>query len=307
MKQFLKKILFFLIPVTIFLFSGLFIPATPRASKSFLFADTYKDSMLKNIPSPRMIFVGGSNLSFGLNSYEIKDSLNLNPINTGVNVGLGLKYMLTNTLQYLKKGDTVILIPEYEIFYEAYDAVSDELFRTIVDVAPHKIKDLSFKQEISLLQYVPKFSLTKFDPTEYFRFKESDVYSVNSFDKFGDVNAHWNLPDRGYTPTGIDGKFNQNIIAKIKEFENAAQNLGAVVFITFPSLDELSFNLSKEKVLQTQNILRLNKFNLLGNAERYIMPKEMMFNTKYHLNKKGVEYRTKLLIEDFKKARMSNP
>jgi hypothetical protein len=306
MKFFLKKILFFLVPITVILISGLFLPATPRAAKSFLFADRQKDSLLKFTKEPRIIFVGGSNLSFGLNSYEIKDSLNLNPINTAVNVGIGLKYMFKNTLQYVRRGDVIIISPEYELFYQPYDAVSDELLRTVFDVAPQKIKFLSLKQGFGLLKYIPKFSLTKFDLTEYWGFKESDVYSVNSFDKFGDVDAHWNLEKRAYEPTPIEGNFNENIITKIKAFQVAAENMGAKVYITFPCLDEVSFKLSEEKVLKVEEALKKDSFNLLGSAERYMMPKDMLFNTKYHLNKSGLEYRTKLFIEDYKKATTSN-
>ena len=32
-----------------------------------------------------------------------------------------------------------------------------------------------------------------------------------------------------------------------------------------------------------------------------MIPDKMMFNTPYHLNKNGVDYRTSLLIEDFQK------
>ncbi|MEP6711003.1 MAG: hypothetical protein ABJA37_01240 [Ferruginibacter sp.] len=306
MKHFLKKILIFIIPITILLFSGLFIKPTPRSLGSFLFADIKKDSLLQNTTEPRIIFVGGSNLSFGLNSYEIRDSLKLNPVNTAINVSLGLKYMLQNTLPYLKKGDTVVLAPEYEVYYEDYNVASEELLRTIFDAAPGKIKYLSSGQCIRLLQYVPKFSLTKFDPSEYWGFKESDIYSVNSFNNFGDVQAHWTLPDRPYKPSGLEGDFNTNVISKLKEFEQAATNAGACVYLTFPCMDLASYNISKEKVLQVEEKLRMNNFKLLGNAGKYILPEDMMFNTKYHLNKKGVQYRTKLLIEDFKTARNQN-
>ena len=303
MKHFLKKILLFLVPITLLLLSGLFLPPTPRAAGSFLFSEKRKDSLLQYTAEPRLIFVGGSNLSFGLNSAEIKDSLHLNPVNTGVNVGIGIKYMLENTLQFVKRSDTVIIIPEYEIYYHPYDVAFDELLRTIFDVSPNKIKFLSFKQGVNLVEYIPKFSLTKFDPSEYVGFKESDVYSVNSYNNFGDVDAHWNLARRTYVATSIDGNFNETIVKKIKEFETAASNKGAVVYLSFPCLDEASFNISREKVLKVEKVLQQHHFKLLGNAQRYVLPSEMMFNTKYHPNKAGLELRTKLFMEDFRSAR----
>ena len=307
MQHFLKKILFFLIPITLFLLSGLFLPPTPRAAGSFLFSERQKDSLLKYTTEPRMIFVGGSNLSFGLNSAVIKDSLHVNPVNTGVNVAIGLKYMLQNTLQYVKKSDTLIIAPEYEFFYHPYDVAFDELLRTVFDVSHNNIKFLSFKQAINLIGYIPKFSLTKFDPTEYWGFKESDVYSVNSYNAFGDVDAHWNLQPRKFHVTGIEGKFNEEVVKKLKEFEAAVNTKGAVVYVTFPSLDEATYNISKDKVTQVEHVLQQYHFNLLGTARRYIMPSDMMFNSKYHLTKAALDYRTNLFISDFEDMRNSHP
>ena len=43
-------------------------------------------------------------------------------------------------------------------------------------------------------------------------------------------------------------------------------------------------------------------FELLGYPERYRMNDSLMFDTTYHLSKKGVDLRTQLLIEDIKKS-----
>lgn len=306
MRQFLIKILLFIVPITVLLFSGIFLPPTPRASKSLLFASRQKDSLLIHTKKPRIIFIGGSSLSFGLNSQRVKDSLNLNPINTAVNAGIGIKYMLENSLQYVKKGDHIILALEYDHYFRSYDYTSDVLLRTIFDVCPDKISLLSLKQKIDIMRYIPKFSLTKFVPSEYIGVKESDVYSVNSFNKFGDANAHWHLKKRGYKPVPIKGEFNKSVIKKIKDFEEAAKKLGAVVYITFPCLDKISFGNSIDKIVQVETILKEYHFNLLGSAGRYMMQENMMFNSRYHLIKEGVEYRTQLFIADYRNAQIQN-
>ena len=69
------------------------------------------DVRLRNAASPRLILVGGSNLSLGINSQMLKDSLALNPINTGISVGIGLCYMLDNTLKHVRKNDIVVVHP----------------------------------------------------------------------------------------------------------------------------------------------------------------------------------------------------
>jgi hypothetical protein len=65
MKKFIFKTLVFPIPLCLILLAGICLPTTPRASKSLLISKNNKDYLLKTIPNPRIIFVGGSNLSFG--------------------------------------------------------------------------------------------------------------------------------------------------------------------------------------------------------------------------------------------------
>lgn len=300
MKLFIKRIFLFMLPIIMILFFGLFYGETPRSSKSLLFSVNHKDSLLLNTKNPRIVFVGGSNISFGLDSQIFKDSLALNPINTGIHANLGIKYMLENCLNYLQKGDIVIIIPEYDHFYRSYDFVSEELLRTVLEVNPEKINNLSINQIIYLLQYLPKYSISKFKPSEYFGFQESDVYSVNSFNNYGDVDAHWELENRPFNSITINGDFQTVVVDKLKQFVQNADEIGALVYISFPSLDKQSFINSKENILMIEEVLKSENFKLLGSVERYIMPEELMFNTHYHLNAEGVNYRTNLLLEDLK-------
>ena len=64
MRRFILQIIWFLMPIVILFVLGLLLPATPRASKSLLFANLKKDALLENTKSPRVIFVGGSNFKF---------------------------------------------------------------------------------------------------------------------------------------------------------------------------------------------------------------------------------------------------
>lgn len=303
-KIFLIRTVLFLIPISLIFLSGLFLPPTPRTTTSLLFANIQKDSLLQHVDEPRIIFVGGSNLSFGLNSYKIRDSLGLYPINTGVNAGIGLKYMLENTLKFIKEGDNIILSLEYELFYEPYETASDVLLRTIFDVFPEKSDMLSFKQKLDLVPYIPRYSLTKLKPSEYFAYTENHTYGGNSFNKFGDAYSHWELKGQKYMPVTIGGDFHENVIIKLKEFENAVTEKGGEVYVTFPGIDEVSYQKSEEAILRIEKKLLNNGFTLLGTAKRYIIPAEMVFDTHYHFIKVGVDLRTERFIQDYQRVVM---
>jgi hypothetical protein len=305
-KVFILKILvFFSIPLTLMILVGMILPPTPRASTSLLFAKVEKNTLLKKVPLPRLILVGGSNLSFGINSQMLKDSLKLNPINTGIHASIGLKYMMNDVLDNIRAGDIVIIAPEYEQFYGNYADGGDELLRIVVDVDRESLDTLDLKQWLNILPYFPRFSLSKLKPSEYF-FQQSSqigVYERRAFNKYGDVYIHWNLPSSEFQPMGKNYKnINQNIIKEMIDFREKVLKKGAILYITFPGFQYSSFENDQENIFEIEKGLIENGFVLLGTPERYKMPDNMMFDTPYHLNKEGVDLRTQKLIEDLKEA-----
>jgi len=311
MKKFLIKTMLFSLLLLLLIIIGFLVPVTPRASKSLLYAKIQKDSLLKNTDSPRIIFVGGSNLSFGINSQMIKDSLHLNPINTAIHAGIGLEYMMDNTLKYIKKGDIIILAPEYNHFYGRFIYGGEELLRTVADINLSEIFDLKEEQLRNIFKYLIKYSFSKFKSkfklTEYFGFKESDIYSVNSFNKYGDVYTHWTMKQQKFSSADtIRSIYNPDAIKLIDSFRIELEKKGAKLFITYPSYQASSYDKSINQIKKIEQELLENNFELLGTPERFRIPDAMMFNSSYHLLKKGVDYRTELLIEDIEKVRTHN-
>ncbi len=260
---------------------------------------------MQNIDSPRIIFVGGSNLSFGLNSQMIKDSLNINPINTGIHAAIGLIYMMTNSLEYIKEGDIVILVPEYQQFYGdiAFGNSGEELTRTIFDVNLSKFKNLKFKQIINVLKALPKYSISKFKTREYYNVVENVIYSVNSFNSYGDVYKHWGMKKEYFEPSeNLGTDFNYSVLKEVVDYKIEIEKKNAPLFIAYPGYQDTSFKNSTESINQIETEFKKNGFKILGNPGRYMFPDSLMFNTPYHLTKNGVDYRTHLFITDLKEG-----
>jgi hypothetical protein len=303
MKQFLKSLLFFIIPLILLVTSGLFLPATPREKKSLIFSSNFKDSLLQFTNKPRIIILGGSNASFGINSQLLKDSLKLNPINIGITANIGLKYILENSLQYIKKGDLVLLSIDYNLYYLNYEYVSDDLLRLVYDASPNKTKFISFNQFKKLLEFhIPKFSFSKFAVSEYLNIaeKESDVYGSKSYNKYGDAVAHWRKVNPGYKPITLSGKIKYETLNKIEEFKNKIKLLGATAIITYPGIDSISFVNSKDKIKEIDKVLKLKKFDVLDNYNDCIIDPKMIYDHPLHLNKKGSFNNTLRIIRNIK-------
>ncbi len=175
MQQFLRKIFLFLLIPIILIIIGLALPPFPFESQTYLFAKRDKDSLLKNVSSPRIIFVGGSSMALGMHSQMVKDSLGLNPINTGLDYNIGLSYMMSNVLSYIRKGDIVVIGSEYEqffgrLYYGAYPVPWIEF-----KVSPGHLNRLDINQWINLLRVFPAYSLPLLKIWKFATQKETDI------------------------------------------------------------------------------------------------------------------------------------
>ncbi len=235
LKNFLlKSSVFLYIPLTLIFLVGAIFPPTPRSSTSLLFAKIDKDKLLEESPSPRLIMVGGSNLSFGINSQMIKDTLDLNPINTGIHAAIGLKYMMDNVLDKIQPGDIVVIAPEYQQFYGDAAYGRNELLRIVVDIDRDSLNDLNREQWLKILPYFPKFALSKLKPTEYFfqQSKKIGVYERRAFNEYGDVDIHWSRPEKKVEPFGkLPNDFNEKLIQEMVDFKEKVAHKGAKLYL----------------------------------------------------------------------------
>ena len=54
--------------------------------------------------------------------------------------------MMNNTLSYVKEGDIVVLVPEYQHFYNEFFKGQDELLRLVLEVEIMSARHLNFQQ-----------------------------------------------------------------------------------------------------------------------------------------------------------------
>lgn len=309
MKAFLKNLLFFVLGYLVLIIVGILIPPTPRASSSHIFAKLEKDELLKKVRSPRLILIGGSNISLSINSQILKDSLDRNPINTGISASIGLAYMLDNTLHYVRPKDIVIVSPEYSQFYDHLAYGTEDLLRTVLDVAPEEIFKLRGKQLWKMIKYVPKYAFSKFKLSEYSYEKDNNtigIYERRSFNQYGDLYRHWGLGPKKITPLEPPSVYDHTVVDLLYEYKQKVEDKGATLYITFPAFHKASFENQIEEIATIEKELKYKGFVLLGNPERYKMPEDIMFDTPYHLTKEGVDFRTQLLIHDLKKTLLHN-
>lgn len=311
MGRFLIKIIILFVIIIAILTLSILTIKNHTAQESFLAALPFKNELLENKPSPRIIFVGGSNLSFGLDSKRIEDTFDVSVINMGFHAGIGLRFMLKDVEPFIRNGDIIVLIPEYADFFDNHYYGNIEAVAVLFDIYPQGLKYISLRQWRHLSLIVLKYAannIINLPQTIKWNLYEKkkttrrpSVYDKNSFNEYGDAYIHWSEPDRSFLPQpkcSGNEKVNLIVISEIANFKKSTNDKGAKVLILPPVFQETSYKNQEYVINLIAHELNKVELSFFSNPERYKLNDSLFFNTAYHCNKKGVDVRTALVIED---------
>ena len=305
MKSFLLHILkLTFLTIAVLMFSLFFIK-DKVAQVSILAALPDKHQLLNSINDTKIIVLGGSNVSFGLDSKVIENQLSMPIVNMGIHAGIGLEYIVNDIKPYVKKGDIIVLIPEYEHFYKDDFYGEMELVQMVFEIEPQSKKLLNSKQWMHLLKYLPTYSAKKiknFIPTLFNKKVEQiDIYHRKSFNAYGDAYLHWTLPDQNYLHAPKSNNIenvNNEVIVFLKEFKLYTEKNGARLLIFPPVIDKTSFNNKINIITKIAKELKNNDIAFECEPISFCYNDSLFFNSYYHLNKNGVDKRTLQLLKD---------
>lgn len=276
---------------------------------NMLYSILDKHERLDSISQPKMIFAGGSNLAFGLDSRKVQEAFGMPVVNMGIHAGLGLKFILDDVRPYLGRGDVVVIVPEYPHFYDKYPSVfygQDELLTMIFDIVPEERKYISLKQWTHLYRGLPNYVGNKYYCLLKYGRKPKTVkgkakaYQRSSFNKYGDITAHLEMGYAGTPPIPeVDHPANLDAIEYINEFGRECQAKGATVLMAMTSIQDTGYYRTEDHINNLIDAFdKYLQVPLIAPPARYRMKNELFFDTMEHLNKEGRELRTNMLIED---------
>jgi hypothetical protein len=305
MKKFIYSVIAFcILSISLYTFISFTVKPQNMIRNNYLEAIIDKHNRIEHLNCPKIVFAGGSNLSFGLNSAEVENEFSLPVVNLGLHAGLGLNFILNELKSTIKNGDVVFLSIEYfldtdgdyeilkktGIFYQeakkyyVFDIRDEILFD--IDKTRRNIKsDKNYKRQASFLKL------------------KSNVYSREAFNKYGDVIAHLRknsskeLKDREVLKYRYWAG-----IRELNKFYYYAKSKNIAVFFIYPNYPETEFIKNREVISKLSIDLSNNlKIEILNSPLDFVLPDSLFFDTVYHLNKKGRQLRTKKLIDLIKK------
>jgi hypothetical protein len=281
---------------------------------SYIAAVLEKDRLIRDTPSPKIILVGGSNLAFGVDSHMLEDSLGIHVVNMGLYAKLGLRYMLAQVKPYIRKGDVVLVVPEYDQFFGEYangdNTLNTALLYTPTDRLPDFIKSYSVVDVIlrPRAENVRRASLQALaaafgQKEKYFPPDTNPVYSRHSFNDVGDMVSH--LGRKGKNPDSIFARglppmreFNKRTIDDLNSIVATARRVGARSYFLYPSYMERAYRMGDASIDSlTALIAKDSKMPMVGKPADFVYPDSLFFDTRYHLNQAGRQLRTVKLIQ----------
>jgi len=304
MKKFVLKLI---------LFSGLIIGSCMALfilpvedTENYLLANIDKNRFLISVKSPKMVLVGGSSLAFGVDSYFISNEINLPVVNMGLHGGLGLVFMINEVKPYLKKGDIVLLVPEYELFVRPNG--SSTLIE-LLDLHRNNIIYLNLNQITTLIEFYPEYARSKIkkiiSSSSLPNTRVKGVYFRHAFIDNGDMISHLDSSKSGYAkdisllpPPDISLESAVPGVKVVIEFNEWCKSEGITLLISYPAFPETHFQHIDEFSSMVDMLLLQNGLSVISKPEKYEMPASSFFDTLYHLNEIGRMERTKKLTED---------
>jgi hypothetical protein len=262
---------------------------TNSSSNNYNAAQIDKLNTWRKTPVPRIIFIGGSNLAFGLDSARLGQELGVHVVNMGHQATFGLRYLMDSVLQLSHPGDCVIMVPEYEhLGQEVYYGGS-----ALIDLA-------GYTGNWSLLRYnglagllAANTAIRSMQPERIY----NPPYSRNSFNRVGDNTAHLTMPAGHVTHYTISTTIDPVPINELTQFGLACKKRNIRLYIGFPASMRSFYELNKDIIVKLTNRLQQARIPLLGqHPEEFVFDDSYFFDTVYHLNAQGRQLRTDRLI-----------
>lgn len=265
-----------------------------------------KLDQLAALQGERVIIVGGSGSGQGFVTSNLCAAIKCPVYNMGLHAGLGLIYQMKSVEPRVRKGDTVLLIPEYANFDGSSCFGDAELLMMVCDIIPEHKALLTLKHWVRLLTLMPKYGADKFRHL----FMPKRVKRGRIFDSLGDFIYPANLqpmaqivfPD---AEVKKERDFSPNVVYAIQEFVDSTRAIGANVYLFPPAFKRLSFTRQKKYIERIEEELRKSGLPFAASAERYALEDKYFYDTPYHLNLEGRRLRTNLMAEDIQRIKFA--
>ncbi len=273
-----------------------------KSSYMSVIADKYR--VLQNTNEPKIIVLSGSSSAFGLDQNMLEEATGYKVANLGLHAGTGLLFYTELSKENINEGDIVLLGFEYT-WPNNFEKLDQKLIMTGIDNNIDMYKHIPFSYWKDFIGYLFEFAKTKYSYKG-----ASGIYSRSSFDDTGQmiIERHYmidypNEKDKWGEVNLTDVHISERVIDYLSDYKEYVEKRGAKVYFIAPPLLKKAvacdYNCFNDLIDEEEEIIGIP---YISNPQDYFFEDEYMCNTIYHCSTSGEKVRTKILIEDLKKA-----
>ncbi len=260
-----------------------------------------KHERLGSLPSPKVIVIGGSNATFGIDSEVLENALCKPVVNMSLHASLGFRFMVDEVKGSLGPGDLIVVALEHSGYSEP-DKDNDTHILT-VDRYPEALDYLPWFTRPRVLMGVMLMRMQAVYKVWTGAWKDNSndkVYRASGFNERGDIISHLGLPQRGPGSKEripyIEPAVSEAFFPMAVELLDSASVHGAKVVFTWPSTARSSYRPERNVAIET--LLKEHGIGFLGRDVEYVQEDTAFYDTHYHLRAAGRQYRTARLVRD---------
>ncbi|MBI5506678.1 MAG: hypothetical protein HY899_17965 [Deltaproteobacteria bacterium] len=281
----------------------------PVEKSSYLSAVIDKQARLGSLPSPKLVFVGGSNLSFAVDSARVEREMGMPVVNMGLGIYAGLRFMLDSVAPRLGSGDLVVISAEYQLYRGLYNG-EDELLE-VLEAFPEGLRTVDWRaQAFVLARALPTYIKNKANRLLATVVQAPDphcVYCRRAFNQYGDLIALSGQPGKDvatmamFRSKGEQGPIEDEAIRGLRRFVADAGARGARVVLMFPAVPAPLYEKNRAKVDEVYERVKKDvAVAVLGAPSENTMPAEYFWDWVYHLVPAGRDVRTGVILQRLK-------
>ncbi len=256
---------------------------------------------------PRIIIAGGSNIAFNIDSEKVQQELNLPTVNLGLNIGLGIHYILNEIEDIAQEGDIIFLFPTWFTGLTG----TYNLQKHTVNHFPKSSKYFRFNlhEELKIhaertRNHVRNIIVSLIINRSINRAPKvaaplEGMYSRDNFNEFGDFEGHHDEspPEDLGQRLIYEYKYWEGI-SVLNGFYNKMMDRGIHMFYFFPAYPKKEFEKNRSALENFRNDLKNDlKIPQIIEPDAFLFSEDLFFDTTFHLNKEGRKLRTEILIE----------
>src|SRR5690606_22397331 len=268
----------------------------------------YKFNKLSSIDNNKVVFVGGSNVAFGIDSDIIERKLEVPVVNMALHASLSTYVIVEPVLPYLKKGDIMIISREFgggDKLYGSSPKIANyfrfmplrarlEVYKNLDAIAPI-LKNIIISSQENL-------KTLKFEKQYKYRL---GPYSSNAFrnDNLLDKVIDFKMTNEQYNEIkriDLNPISDSELLDYYRGVNEKLKRKGVSVYFSIPAIIDVRHT-RKDMIRYYQKLSEDTGIPLLSTIT-YDYPRDKMFNTMYHLNKKGREDRSLNSSSEISKA-----